>query len=188
MSILFRIAVPADESDTPAAIITARQLAALRRYLRAEGERIGRALIEPDEIIGTSFEARVCPLGLATITGLFDHDPAVISVVEEAQFRGRRIAIHHSRTAAEITMRVALTSDCGLELDLAYGNAYALLEALGMDADSVGEIPLERLRDRLADPATSVRAVERGVAHYLPRIERLLASVAGVDEARLAWA
>lgn len=188
MSILFRIAVPADESDTPVAIITARQLAALRRYLRTEGERIGVTLIEPDEIIGDSFEARVCPLAFAAIARLFDHDPAVISVVEEAQFRGRRISIHHSPTAAEIAMRVALTSDCGLELDLTYGNAYALLEALGMDADSVGEIPLDHLRSRLADPDTLARAATRGVDHYLPRIERLLASVADGDEARLAWA
>src|SRR3546814_9470648 len=69
-------------------------------------------------------------------------------------------------------MRVALTSDCGLELDLAYGNAYALLEALGMATDSVGEIPLEQVRNRLADPDTPARAAERGVDHYLPRIEK----------------
>ena len=188
MSILFRIAVPADDAPEPVAVITARRLAALRRYLRAESDRLGIALIEPDEILGDRFEARVCPLALAAITGLFDHEPAVISVVEEAQFRGRRISIHHSSTAAEITIRVALTSDCGLELDLAYGNAYALLEALGMEADSVGEIPLDQVRKRLADPATSARAAERGVDHYLPRIERLLASATDSDEARLAWA
>lgn len=188
MSILFRIAVPTDEALEPIAVITARQLAVLRRYLRTESDRMGLALIEPDEIIGDSFEARVCPLALAAITGLFGHDPAVISVVEEAQFRGRRVSIHHSRTAADITMRVALTSDCGLELDLAYGNAYALLEALGMDADSVGEIPLDQLRSRLADPATPTRAAERGVGHYIPRIERLLASATDADEARFAWA
>lgn len=40
MSILFRIAVPADDAPAPVAVITARQLAALRRYLRAEGDRI----------------------------------------------------------------------------------------------------------------------------------------------------
>src|SRR3546814_15425629 len=82
-------------------------------------------------------------------------------LVEEAQFRGRRISIHHCASTAEITMRVALTSDCGLELDLAYGNAYALLEALGMATDSVGEIPLEQVRNRLADPDTPARAAGR---------------------------
>src|SRR3546814_10652049 len=75
---------------------------------------MGLALIEPDEVIGDSFEARVCPLALAAVTGVFDHDPAVISVVEKAQFRGRRISIHHCASTAEITMRAALTSDCGL--------------------------------------------------------------------------
>src|SRR3546814_12628015 len=93
MSILFRIALPADDTPAPVAVITARQLAALRRYLRAEGDHIGLALIEPDEVIGDSFEARVCPLALAAVTGVFDHDPAVISVVEEAQFRGRGLPI-----------------------------------------------------------------------------------------------
>src|SRR3546814_3852576 len=97
------------------------------------------------------------------------------------------LSIHHCASTAEITMRVALTSDCGLELDLAYGNAYALLEALGMATDSVGEIPLEQVRNRLADPDTPARAAERGVDHYLPRIERLLASATESGDARLAW-
>lgn len=188
MSILFRVAVPGDEHPTPAAIITARQCAVFRRFLRDEGTRINIALIEPDEVLGDSFEARVCPLALAAVTRLFNHDLAVINVVEEAQFRGRRIAIHHNALATEITLRVALTSDCGLELDLACGNAYALLEALGMDADSVGEISLDLLRNRLADPTTATRAAERGVDHYLPRMERLVASATDVEEARLAWA
>lgn len=188
MSILFRIAVPADEASSPVAIITARQLAGFRQFLRTEGSRIGVDLLEPDEYLGDSFEARVCPLALAAITATFDHDPAVISVVEEAQFRGRRISFNHCPRAAEITMRVALTSDCGLELDLAYGNAYALLDALGMDCESVGDAALDQLRARLSDPATSGRAADRGVAQYLPRLERLLASARNQDEARLSWA
>ena len=142
MSILFRITEPADDALSPSAIITARKLAALRRFLRSEGDRIGLALLEPDEYLGDSFEARVCPLALAAITSIFDHDAAVIAVIEEAQFRGRRIAIHHCAASAEITLRVALTSDQGVELDLAYGNAYALLEALAIEAESVGDIPV----------------------------------------------
>lgn len=188
MSVLFRIAVPADEASDPYAIITARQLGAFRRFLRAEGARIGIDLLEPDEYLGDNFEVRVCPLPLAAVTRTFEHAPDVISVVEEAQFRGRRLAIHHSVGGAEITMRVALTSDCGLELDLAYGNAYALLDALDIQADSVGNVPLGTLRDRLADPCTHARAAERRVEHYLPRLERLLASAHDPDEARLVWA
>lgn len=188
MSILFRISEPADDTPSPTAIITARQLAGFRRFLRSAGDRLGIALLEPDEYLGDSFEARVCPLALAAITRPFDHDPAIIAVIEEAQFRGRRIAIHHCPGDAQITLRVAITSDQGVELDLACGNAYALLEALAIEADSVGEIGLDQLRDRLSDPATPSRAVLRGVDHYLPRLERLIASARERDDARLAWA
>ncbi|MFT4026828.1 MAG: hypothetical protein QM676_08520 [Novosphingobium sp.] len=188
MSVLVRIAVPADEASDPTAVITARQLAGFRRFLRAEGDRVGIDLMKPDEYLGDSFEVRVCPLALAAVTGQFDHDPAVISVIEEAQFRGRRIAIHHSASEAEIRMRVALTSDCGLELDLAYGNAYALLEALDIATESVGDIALATLRERLADPSTLTRTAERRVRQYLPRLERLLASARDPEEARLVWA
>src|SRR3546814_11084384 len=95
MSILFRIAVPADDTIAPVAVITARQLAALRRILRAEGDRLGTALIEPDDIIGDSFEVRVCPLALATVTAIFAHEPEVLSVVEEAQCRAPRVSAPH---------------------------------------------------------------------------------------------
>ena len=188
MSILFRIAVPADETTDPYAIITARQLAAFRRFLRAEGDRLGVALLEPDEYLGDSFEARVCPLALASITARFDHEPTVIAVVEEAQFRVRRVMVHRDRAAAEIRMRVALTSDRGLELDLACGNAYALLEALEIEAESVGDIALDMAQDRLRDPATAARARARCVDHYLPRLETLLMTAPDPAVARLSWA
>ena len=188
VSILFRITEPADDTASPSAIITARKLAAFRRFLRSEGDRIGIALLEPDEYLGDSFEARVCPLALAAITGIFDHEATVIAVVEEAQFRGKRIAIHHCPSSAEIILRVALTSDQGVELDLAYGNAYALLEALAIEPDSVGDIPIDLLRARLSDPATPSRAALRGVGHYLPRLERLVASAQEREAARFAWA
>ena len=125
---------------------------------------------------------------LAAITGIFDHEATVIAVVEEAQFRGKRIAIHHCPSSAEIILRVALTSDQGVELDLAYGNAYALLEALAIEPDSVGDIPIDLLRARLSDPATPSRAALRGVGHYLPRLERLVASAQEREAARFAWA
>ncbi|QPI75506.1 hypothetical protein [Sphingobium sp. Cam5-1] len=188
MSILFRIAVPTDELNDPVARISARQLAAFRGYLRAEGDRLGQQLLEPDEYLGDSFEARVCPLALAAVTARFDHDPHVIAVVEEAQFRTRRVAVHRDRTAAETTMRVALTSDRGVELDLAYGNAYALLEALDIGADSVGDIPIDTARAKLEDPATRARARAARVDHYLPRLETLLMTATDPAEARLSWA
>ncbi|KKW90316.1 hypothetical protein [Sphingobium chungbukense] len=188
MTILFRIMDPADNGTSPTAVITARQLATFRRYLRAEGDRLGIALLDPDEYLGNSFEVRVCPLALAAVTRPFDHDPAVIAVIEEAQFRGRRVSVHHSAEDARITLGIALTSDQAVELDLAYGNAYALLEALAIEAESVGDIAVGLLRARLSDPATPSRATLRGVDHYLPRLERLIASAGGREDARIAWA
>ena len=61
MSIVFRIATAADDRDGPTATINARQLAAFRSLLRAEGSRLGLALIDPDDDEETplaySFEA-----------------------------------------------------------------------------------------------------------------------------------
>lgn len=188
MSILFRIAVPADEMTDPVATITARQLAAFRGFLHAEGARLGVPLLEPDEYLDDSFEARVCPLALASITARFDHEPAVIAVVEEAQFRARRVIVRPNRAATEIRMRVALISDRGLELDLASGNAYALLEALDIAAKSTGDIALNMAQDRLRDPATAARARALCVDHYLPRLEMLLMTAPDPAVARLSWA
>src|SRR3546814_2219973 len=104
-----------------------------------------------DAFLSYSFEAGVCPLELASVTGVFDFDTAVISVVEEAQFRVRRVSIHRDEAAGTINMRVALTSDLGVELDLASGNAFALLESLGLHPDSVGEITIAAMRERLTN-------------------------------------
>lgn len=129
MSITFRIATAADHLDGPIATINARQLAALRTYLREEGVRIGTVLLDPDAaedaFLSYHFEARVCPLALAALAKVFDFAADVISVVEEAQFRSRRISVYRCERAGTIHMRMALTSDLGLELDLASSNAYA---------------------------------------------------------------
>jgi hypothetical protein len=61
-------------------------------------------------------------------------------------------------------MAVALTSDPGVELNLANGNAYALLEGLGLRPDSVGELPIDAVCERLANPAVRQNAAEHGVS------------------------
>ncbi|ARR57846.1 hypothetical protein HY78_30620 (plasmid) [Rhizorhabdus wittichii DC-6] len=192
MSITFRIATAADDLDGPTATINARQLAALRTYLREESVRIGTVLLDPDAaedaFLSYHFEARVCPLALAALAKVFDFAPDVISVVEEAQFRSRRISVYRCERAGTIHMRMALTSDLGLELDLASSNAYALLESLGLRPDSVGEIPIETIRERLANPAIRRRAAEEGVAGYVERLDRLLATADSDETSRLEWA
>ncbi|WP_210358967.1 hypothetical protein [Sphingomonas beigongshangi] len=192
MSITFRIATAADEEGSPTAVITARQLAAFRTFLRREGERIGTVLLDPDADKGAflcyRFEARVCPLALASIARLFDYATDVIAVVEEAQFRGRRASVFRDEATGTINLTVAPTSDAGLELDLASGNAIALLESLGLGTESVGDTAVGTIRQRLASPAVRRRASEQGMTDYIERLERLVASAATDESCRLEWA
>ena len=192
MSITFRIATAADDKGGPIATINARQLAAFRTYLREESVRIGTVLLDPDaaedDFLSYHFEARVCPLALAAVTTVFDFASDVISVVEEAQFRSRRVSVYRREPTGTIHMRVALTSDLGLELDLASSNAYALLESLGLRPDSVGEIPIDTIRTRLANPTVRRRAAEDGVSGYIERLDKLLAMAATDETCRLEWA
>ncbi|PBN42943.1 hypothetical protein [Sphingobium sp. D43FB] len=192
MSITFRIATAADDQPGPRAIINARQLAAFRSFLREESIRTGTLLLDPDaaedEFLSYHFEARVCPLALAAIVRIFDFQADVISVVEEAQFRCRRVSVYRTEETGTINLKVALTSDLGLELDLASANAIALLEGLGLRPDSVGEIPIDTVRARLSNPAVRRRAAHHGVAAYLGRLDQLLATADADDTSRLEWA
>ena len=192
MSITFRIATAADDEARPTAVISSRQLAAFRTFLRGEGERIGAVLLDPDApedaFLSYRFEARVCPLALASIARLFDYAADVITVVEEAQFRGRRVSVFRDEAAGTINLTVALTTDMALELDLASNNAFALLESLDLGAESVGETAIETIRERLASPAVRRHAAEQGVAHHIQRLERLVAAAAPDESCRLEWA
>lgn len=188
MSITFRIATAADDQPRPTAAINARQLAAFRTLLREQGERLGTALLDPDDFLSYRFEARICPLALAAVARVFDFQTDAIAVLEEAQFRCRRVSIYRREELGSIAMAVAFTSDLGLELNLANGNAYALLEGLGFRPDSVGEIPIDTARARIANPAVRRQAAEHGVSHYLDRLDRLLATADTDDTSRLEWA
>ena len=192
MSITFRIATAADDQSSPVAIITARQLAAFRTFLRDQSLRLGLVLLDPaateDAFLSYRFEARVCPLALASVIKVFDFATDVITVVEDAQFRYRRVRVYRDEATGTINLGVSLTSDLGLELDLASGNAYAVLECGGLRADSVGEIPIDTIRDRLANPAVRRRAEELGVTCYVERLDQLLATADTDDTSRLEWA
>lgn len=192
MSITFRIATAADDQPRPIATINARQLAVFRAFLREESERTGATLLDPDSaedaFLSYHFEARVCPLALAAVTRVFDFQTDVISVIDEAQYRCRRVSVYRIEQTGMIRMRVALTSDLGVELDLASANAFALLEGLGLRPDSVGEIPIDTVRARLANPAVRRRAAEHGVTAYLDRLDQVLATADADDTSRLEWA
>lgn len=192
MSITFRIATDADDRSAPVAVITAPQLGAFQRYLRDEGDRLGIVLLDPDALaddyLSYHFEARICPLALASTARVFDHDPDALAVLEEAQFRGRRVMVCRVESDRSIRMRVALTSDEGLELNLANGNAYALLESLGLHPHSVGEIAIADIRARIINPAVQRRGQETGVSDYIGRLDRLLALGDADATSRLEWA
>lgn len=192
MSITFRIATAADDLAGPRATISACQLASFRTFLREESVRGGAVLLDPesadDTYLAYHFDARVCPLPLASIARLFALDADVISVVEEAQFRRRRVSFHRDERAGTIAVRVSLTSDLGLELDLATATAHSLLECLGLRPDSVGEISIASMRDRLTNPAVQRRVLAEGLTGYVGRLNRLLASADTDDSSRLEWA
>lgn len=192
MTICFRITTPADDLEGPIAHAAAEQVVALFRYLRTQGRRLGMALVDPyldtRHCLAHGFEARVCPLSLASLTRLFDHDPGVITVIDEAQFRAQRITIFRSHDEAPFGMRVSFLSDPGCELDLANANAYALLESLGLPAESVGSVAIEIMRDRLAHPMLRARSYATGLGGYLEHLDRLLAIAPADEPARVAWA
>lgn len=192
MPITFRIATAADDQPGPVATINARQLAAFRAYLREQGERLGIGLLDTDSdqerVLALNFEARICPLAIAANARIFDYDEAVIAVLDEAQFRCRRVTVWWYEIDRAIRMRVSPTSDAGLELDLATDSALALLESLALRPDNVGEIPVDAIRERLANPAIRRRADAEGTTRYLEQLDRLL-GLADIDSAtRLEWA
>lgn len=101
----------------PPAPITDQALAGFVAMLRAESNRLGVALLEPGVArTPTLFEARVRPLALACLSRPFDLDPAVIAVLDEAQFRGRWVRIDVD-AGGDATLAVSARSDAD-ETDL----------------------------------------------------------------------
>ena len=74
------------------------------------------------------------------------------------------------------------------ESDLANGNAYTVLEALNLDAESVGDLPLEGLRDRLAAPEIRKAFCERQVDHRLVFFDRAASLNPHEQTPQLVWA
>lgn len=95
----------------PPAPITDQGLAGFVAMLRAESRRLDMRLLEPGAArTPTVFEARFGPLALACLARPFDHDPAVIAVLDEAQFRRRWVSIDID-AGGEATLAVSARSD-----------------------------------------------------------------------------
>ena len=193
MTITFRIDDGLDTLLPTPAVITTDQLGSLRDLLAEQGERLGFCLLFPEygEVSepAFAFEARVCPLALATVSRCFDHDPSVIAVLDEAQFIGRRVRVWRMEWAGDIRIGLATGLDNVPELEVANGNAYALLETLGLDPESVGELPVAELRQRLTDPRIRRRLDDDAqLGRYVPTLLAMVAAKPTISDLSLAWA
>ena len=188
MSITFRVTSEDETSNVTPAPITVGQFVAFRQFARdhailvndlPEGEDITRSF---------SFDASICSFALAVLAPLFGNDPDAIAVLDEAQFTQRHVRLFKSDATGELMLGISNTMDGSIDLDLAIGNAIAVLSALDLDLTNTGDIPLAVLRDRLTDPRLRERFVNHRVEHYLPRLDRLAAISAHEQEPRLVWA
>jgi len=106
------------ETSGMVATITARQLAAFRSFAAAHEERCGEAIIAPAgrSFAAYDFEARVCPLALATLAKLFDFASDMIGVIDDAQVRGRLIRFERDDKGGVLRARVSANPDALFEM------------------------------------------------------------------------
>lgn len=193
MTITFRVDNGYSILSPSPAVIMPDQLGALCDLLGRHVVRSGVAIVVPihGDPASESFEieVRVCPLALASIARCFDWDPAVITVVDEAQFLGRRARIWQSQPGGDIRLGLGLNPDAAPELEVANGNAYAILASLGLDEESCGAVPMSEVRERLMNPRIRRRLDDD--PHMTRYVEALttMAALKPVDgEYHLAWA
>ncbi len=192
MTITFRVDDGLDTLLPTPAVITTDQLGSLRNLLAEQGEHLGFCLLFPEhgEVseAAFAFEARVCPLALAMVSRCFDHDLSVIAVLDEAQFLGRRVRVWRMGWSGDIRIGLASGLDDVPGLEVANGNAYALLETLGLDPDSMGELPIAELRQRLSDPRVRRRLDDDAqLARYVPILLAMVKAKPTISELSLAW-
>ncbi len=192
MAITFRIDDGHHSPLPNPAIITADQLAALRDLLAEQAMRLGVVLLRPTYgVTGDAafeLEARVCPLALAVVSQCFDHDPAVIAVIEEAQFLGRRVRIWQTERAGDIMIGIAVNPDAAPVMSVNGFDALAILTGLGLDREQTGSIPMAELRQRLTDPRIRRRLDDNPrIAPFLETLNAMAALKAEDREYNFAW-
>ncbi|MFK3890662.1 hypothetical protein [Sphingomonas sp. NPDC079357] len=193
MTITFRVDDGHHVLSPSPAVITPDQLGAFRDLLGDHTARTGDAMVIPihgEPASGVfEIEVRVCPLALASIARFFDHDPAVIAVIDEAQSWARRVRIWQQEPAGDLRLGLGLNPDGAPELEVANGNAFALLPSLGLDEESCGAIPLSQLRQRLMDPRIRRRLDEDPhMSRYVEALTTMAALKPVEGEYHLAWA
>ena len=186
MSITFTIAAPLTGIAVQPARIDARQLAAFRAFAHENGALTGSHRSLDPGFPAYDFEARVCAWSLSTLSSLLGYDEAVIAVLEEAQFRGRRVLFARNETTGELTVAVAATLDAAADIMLNSPDADDILDALRLDLEP-GQLSGDELRAKLKDPHTIERLWRAGLHRYLPRLDTLAAIQIEDDETHLVW-
>lgn len=193
MTITFRIDNGCHAREPSPAIITDHQLGTLRAVLTAQSERLHVPLILPEYGDPTegdfSFDARVCPLALAVVSACFDHYPDAITVIDEAQFQGRRVRVWRSGPTGDIHFSLSSNPDAAPGLEITNADAYALLETLGLEPEGMGMIPLAELRNLLTDPGIRRRLNrDPDLCRYMPTLTAMAELETIEEDLNLAWA
>ncbi|VWX51085.1 hypothetical protein [Novosphingobium sp. 9U] len=188
MSITFYVTDLDTRIQSAPAPISPRELAAFRKFMREAGiETEDDPEGEPEELT-YAFNASICRFAMATIAAIFGNRPDAIAVIEEAQFLGRLVTFRRTEVTHDVRIEVSQRLDGAGELDLVNGNAYAILEALQLERESVGDISLIELRDRLAEPSIRAGFTERFVEYRLPFFDKVAAMEPYEQTPRLVWA
>jgi|GEM_PF-760840 len=192
MTITFRVK---DETRTPIApqFITHLRAIALTRLLTQKAERLGEDMLYP--VYGTldhdsyAFEARVCPVSLAQLSRVFYDWPPAIAMLDEAQFRRRRLRISRASRHASVIMEISTSHDFAPEVSMPNFGAYSLLKTLGLSPDSYGAISLADMRERLADPVIRGRLEgdPKGLGRYIFDLERMVETDTVSGQLSMAW-
>lgn len=188
MSITFYVTDLDTRIQSAPAAISPRELGAFRSFLREAGVETQDDPNGEPEHLTYAFDASICRFALALLAPIFDNRDEVITVIEEAQFLGRLLSFRRDICAHTISIEVSQRIDGPVEIELAYGSAYAVLGALRITPESIGDILLEDLRDRLADPTVRHAFYERCVEHRLRFFDTVAALDPHEQTPRLVWA
>jgi hypothetical protein len=192
MTITFRVK---DETRTPvpALHITHLRAVALCRLMTEKALRLGEDMLYPIhgnlDCATYAFEARVCPVALAQLSRVFYDWPPAIALLDEAQFRRRRLRISRASRHADVIMEISTSHDFAPEVTMPNAGAYALLKTLGLSPDSYGAISLSTMRQRLTDPTIRGRleADRVGLARYVYDLDRMVETETVSGHLTMAW-
>jgi hypothetical protein len=106
------------EMGTPQAILTFAALGNLVTHLKESAARYGTATVPPaaarEHIPASGFDLDVAGIALATAARIFDFDPKIIALIDDAQFHRRPVHIAPARGGAPV-MTAAATERRGTD-------------------------------------------------------------------------